>query len=97
MAIHADLKKDIERLEADLADAAKRASKVASPAVAKDALAEIRDAVDRALAEHGVQIEEIPRTREEMLNAATEIPRRRPIASVLVAVGIGILLGRASK
>ena len=97
MAIHDDLKKDIERLEADLADAAKRASSVASPAAAKDALNEIRGAVDRALADHGVSIEEIPQTREALLNAAKEIPQKHPIASVLVAVGVGIVLGRASK
>ncbi|MCR9088301.1 MAG: hypothetical protein NXH97_16350 [Rhodobacteraceae bacterium] len=97
MAIHADLKKDIERLEADLADAAKRASNAASPAAAKDALAEIQGAVERALTEHGVSLDEIPQTREALLEAAKDMPRKHPLASLLVAVGVGVLLGRASK
>lgn len=97
MSIHADLKKDIERLEEDLGRAAKRVSKAASPDAAKDALADIRTAVDDVLRDHGVKTDDIPQTRDALIEAAKDLPRKYPVASVLVAVGVGIMLGRASK
>lgn len=97
MTLHADLKKSIRRLEEYLGRTAKRASKAASPAAAQDTLADTRETVDELLREHTISADRVPETRDALIAAGKDLPRTYPVATVLVALGIGVMVGPARK